>query len=134
MVALRISAHLKPRSFSEFAFVLEQEIHPSLKKIKGFRGHIVFVLLGASQAVAISLWNEKENDRARKEATSKVVPTLGKLAQGAPKIKACEFLDRARVNPDLLQLMAGLAAVNGQLQIFEVSRFVFQHFTMESLV
>lgn len=134
MVALQISAHLKPKSLSEFTFVLQQEIHPSLKKIKGFRGHIVLVLPEANEAVAISLWTEEANDRAKKEATSKVVPTLGRLVRGTPRIKVVDFLDRASENPELLQLMAGWVGEGRYLPILEVSGYVFQHFTMEAVV
>ena len=134
MVALQISAHLKPKSLSEFTFVLQQKIHPSLKKIKGFRGHIVLVLPDAKEAVAISLWDAEKNKSAEEDATSKMVPTIQKLILGAPKIKVCEFLDRASENPELLQSMAALMGEGGYLPILEVSKFVFHHFTMECLV
>lgn len=134
MVALRISAHLKPKSLSEFTFVLEQKIHPTLKKIKGFRGHIVLVLPDEKEAVAISLWDAEKNKSAEEDATSKVVPAIEKLIRGAPQIKVCEFLNRASENPELLQSMAGLVGEGGCLPILEVSRFVFHHFTMDTFV
>ena len=134
MVALSFAAHLKPKCLADFSFVLQQEIHPSLRKIKGFRGHIVLVLPNGKEAVAISLWNAEENEEAEEDATSKVVPSLERFIQGSPKIKVCDLLEEATDHLDLLQSLAGLVGESERLQILEVSRIVFQHFTIDTLV
>jgi hypothetical protein len=134
MVALSVSAHLKSESLAEFTFVLQQRIHPSLKKIKGFRGHIVLVLPDAREAVAISLWDEKVNESAEEDATSKVLPPLSQVIQNRPTIKVCDFLEKSSGDMELLQSLAAVVGEDAPLQILEVSRFVFQHFTMDTLV
>jgi hypothetical protein len=54
--------HLKPNTRAEFTQTIENEIVPLLKKQYGFRDEIVFVAPGSgTEAVAISLWDKKED-------------------------------------------------------------------------
>jgi hypothetical protein len=55
---------LKANSVAEFTQTLEKEIIPLLRKQKGFEDEIAFVVPGGTEAVAISLWDQKANAEA----------------------------------------------------------------------
>ena len=65
MFARHVSMHLKANSRAQFTQTIENEILPLLKKQHGFRDEIVFVApLAATEVVAISLWDKKEDAEA----------------------------------------------------------------------
>ena len=88
MVARSVSMHLKPNSVTEFTRTLEKEIIPLLRKQKGFQDEITFVTTGGSEAVGISLWEEKENAEAYNRGTYReVLKALAKVVEGTPGIQ-----------------------------------------------
>ena len=64
MFARSVSLHLKPNSAAEFTQTIDKEIIPLLRKQKGFQDEITFLVSGEKEAVAISLWDQKENAEA----------------------------------------------------------------------
>ena len=60
MFARSVSLHLKPNSAAEFTQTIDKEIIPLLRKQKGFQDEITFLVPGEKEAVAISLWDQKE--------------------------------------------------------------------------
>jgi hypothetical protein len=61
MFARSISIRLKPNTVAEFTQLIEKDALPVLRKQKGFQDEIRFVVPGGTEAVAISLWDQKEN-------------------------------------------------------------------------
>ena len=61
MFARHVSMRLKPNTLTEFTRTLENEVIPLLQKQRGFRDEIVLVVPGGTEAVGISLWDQKEN-------------------------------------------------------------------------
>ena len=91
MFSRNVSMRLKPNSVAEFTKTLENEIIPLLRKQKGFQDEITFVVPGGTEAVGVSLWDQKENAEAYdRGAYPQVLNALSKVIQGTPKLQAYE--------------------------------------------
>ena len=91
MYARNVSMRLKANSVTEFTQTLEREIIPLLRKQKGFQDEIAFVVPGGMEAVAISLWDQKENAEAyNRGAYPEVVKALAKVVEGTPQVQTSE--------------------------------------------
>jgi len=91
MFARNISVHLKPNSVAEFTRMIDQEIIPLLRKQKGFQDEITFVSSNGTEAVGISLWDQKENAEAYNRGTyPQVMKALEKVFDGTPHIQTYE--------------------------------------------
>jgi hypothetical protein len=91
MVARSISVHLKPNSVAEFTRLIEKEALPLLRKQKGFRDELTFVVPGGAEAVGISLWDQKANaDAYGRDAYPGVLKALAKVVEGTPQVRIYE--------------------------------------------
>jgi hypothetical protein len=91
MFARNVHLHLKPNSVAEFAQTVEKEILPLLRKEKGFQDEITLVAPGGTEAVAISLWDQKENAETYNRATyPQVLRALVKVVEGTPQVQTYE--------------------------------------------
>ena len=91
MFARHISLHLKPNGVGEFSRTMEKEIIPVLRKQRGFQGEITFIASEGGGAVAISLWDRKEDAEAYNRATyPEVLKALAKVLEGALRIQTYE--------------------------------------------
>src|SRR5258708_1910975 len=106
MFARSISIQLKPNSVAEFTRLIENEALPLLRKQKGFRDEMTFVVPGGAEAVGISLWDRKENaDAYGRDAYPGLLKALGKVAEGTPQIRTYEVC-----NSTFHKIAAGAAA------------------------
>ena len=91
MFARSVSIRLKPNSVAEFTRLIEDEALPLLRKQKGFKDEIMLVAPGGTDAVAISLWDQKENaDAYNRDAYPALLKTLGKVVEGTPQVHTYE--------------------------------------------
>ena len=91
MFARNVSIHLKPNSSAAFTKQIENETIPTLRKQKGFQGELTFLAPGGTGAVAISLWDKKENaDAYAKTGYPEVMKNLNKFVEGTPKVQTYE--------------------------------------------
>ena len=91
MFSRNVSMRLKPNSVAEFTKTLENEIIPLLRKQKGFQDEITFVVPGGTEAVGISLWDQKENAEAYDRGTyPQVLNALSKVIDGTPRVQGYE--------------------------------------------
>ncbi len=91
MFARQVSLRLKPNSVAEFTRTLENEVIPLLRKQKGFQDEITFVTSGGGEAVAISLWDQKENAEVyNREKYPEVLKDLAKVVEGTPQVQTFE--------------------------------------------
>jgi hypothetical protein len=94
MYARSLSIRLKPNSVAEFTQLIEKESLPVLRKQKGFQDEMTFVAPGGTEAIAISLWDTKENAEAySRDAYPGVLKTLGKVVEGTPQVRPYEVLN-----------------------------------------
>ncbi len=63
MFARSVTVHLKPNSVVKFNKTFEKDILPLLQKQKGFQDAISLVASDGSEAVGISLWDQKLDRR-----------------------------------------------------------------------
>jgi len=91
MFARNVSFRLKSNNAAEFTRTVENEILPLLRKQKGFQDEITFVVPGGTEAIGISLWDQKENAEAyNRESYPQVLTALAKVVEGTPKVQTCE--------------------------------------------
>jgi len=91
MFARSVSIHLKPNSSAAFTKQIENETIPTLRKREGFQGELNFLAPGGTEAVAISLWDKKENaDAYAKTGYPEVLKNLSKFVEGTPKVQTYE--------------------------------------------
>ena len=91
MFARTVSLHLKPNSVGEFTRMIEKEIIPLLRKQEGFQDEIMLIASRGSEAVGISLWDEKENGEAYEHKTYPgVMKALAHVVEGTPHVQTYE--------------------------------------------
>jgi hypothetical protein len=88
MFARSVAFHLKPGRAAEFTRLLDQDIIPVLRKQKGFQDEIALVAPGGADAVAISMWDLKENaETYDRSAYPAVLKTLTQVVEGTPRVQ-----------------------------------------------
>jgi len=91
MYARNVSLHLKANAAGEFTRTFEKDVLPLLRKQNGFKDEISFVAADRSEAVAISLWDGKENaDKYSRDIYPQVLTSLAKVVEGTPKVEGFE--------------------------------------------
>lgn len=91
MFARHVSMRLKPNSVAEFTRKLDQEIIPLLRKQKGFQDEITFVASNGTEAVGISLWDQKDNAEAYNRGSyAEVQKALAQVVEGTPQVQTYE--------------------------------------------
>jgi hypothetical protein len=91
MFARSVSIHLKPNSSAAFTKQMENETIPTLRRQAGFQGELTFVAPGGTEAVGISLWDNKENAEAYgRTGYPEVMKNLNKFVEGTPNVRTYE--------------------------------------------
>ena len=91
MFARSVSIRLKNNGVAEFTRLIEQDARPVLRQQKGFQDELTFVVPGGGEAVAISLWDEKQNaDSYGRNAYPELLKALGKVVEGTPQVRTFE--------------------------------------------
>ena len=91
MYARNVTLHLKANAAPEFTRTLETDVLPILRKQNGFKDEITFVAPTGTEAVAISLWDRKEDaDNYSRDIYPRVLTSLAKVVEGTPKVEAYE--------------------------------------------
>jgi heme-degrading monooxygenase HmoA len=91
MYARNVSISLKPNSAREFTQTFENDILPLLRKQNGFKDEITFVAPNGTEALAISLWEKRENAEAYgRDTYPAVLTSLSMVVEGTPKVETYE--------------------------------------------
>ena len=92
MFARIVTIRLKPNAKTEFTQTIEKKILPLLRKHKGFRDEIALVSADGTEAVGISIWDQKEQaDAYHSSAYPDVMRELAKVADGTPRLQTYEI-------------------------------------------
>lgn len=87
MYARNVSMHLKPKTAPEFTRMLEKDILPLLRKQQGFKDEITLLAADGAGAVAISLWDQKDNaDAYSRDTYPEVLKRLANVVDGTPQV------------------------------------------------
>ena len=91
MFARSVTIRLKANSSVEFNSTMEKDILPLLQKQKGFRDEISLVSSNGSEAVGISLWDQKEEAETYNRTTyPEVQKLLARVSEGTPQVQTYE--------------------------------------------
>jgi hypothetical protein len=91
MFAQHVSVVLKPNSVAEFTRTIKNQIIPLLRKQKGFKDEITFVVSDGTEALGITLWDQKENAAAYYRTTyPQVQEPLAGVVEAPPEVKTYE--------------------------------------------
>ena len=91
MFAWSVSLHLKPNRVEEFTRIIENEVIPMMRSLKGFQDKIVLVASGGLEAISLSIWDLKEDAEAYGRGTYlEVVKALAKVVEGTPRVETRE--------------------------------------------
>ncbi len=87
MFARSVSFHLKPGRSAEFTQLFDTQIVPMLRKQTGFKDEIAFLAPGGADAVAISMWDLKENaEKYARTGYAGVLTALTTVVEGTPQV------------------------------------------------
>lgn len=93
MYARHVSFNLKAIKQEELTQMFEKDILPLLQKQNGFTDEITFVSPNGKDAIAISLWESKENaDRYSRETYPQVLKSLARVVEGTPEVRGYEVV------------------------------------------
>jgi len=88
MFTRNVTMRLKPKSVEEFAKTIENEVLPVLRKQKGFKDELTFIVADGSEALGISLWDFKADADAYDRGTyPQVLKALSKVIEGTPQVR-----------------------------------------------
>ena len=91
MVARSVSLHLRPNRVEDFTRIMENEVIPMIRGLKGFQDKIVLVAAGGLEAIGLSFWDEKEDAEAYGRGKFRqVVKVLAKVVEGTPRVETRE--------------------------------------------
>ena len=91
MYGRNVTVRLKPNTAQEFTRTIENEILPLLRKQTGFQDELTMVVQGGTEAVGISLWDQKEHVETYERGTyPQVMKTLAKFVDGTPRVQTYE--------------------------------------------
>ncbi|HYX81255.1 MAG TPA: hypothetical protein VE714_02610 [Gemmatimonadales bacterium] len=91
MFARNVTLHLKANKANEFARTLETDVLPMLRKQPGFKDEITFLASDKDEAIAISLWERRENAEAySRETYPAVLEKLERVVEGTPQVESYE--------------------------------------------
>ena len=91
MIAREVTMNLKPDSQAKFTQKIEKVILPILRLQKGFQDEISLLVSGGRKAVAISLWDNKENaDIYSNVKYAEVLKDMTDVIDGTPHVETYE--------------------------------------------
>jgi hypothetical protein len=91
MFAREVTMHLKADSQSKFTQKLEKVIIPLLRLQQGFKDEIALIVSGGRKAVAISLWDNKENaETYNRMKYQEVLKDMADVIEGTPQVETYE--------------------------------------------
>jgi hypothetical protein len=91
MYARNVALHLKANTAPEFTRTFETDVLPMLRKQNGFKDEITFLAPDGADAVAISLWDRKENaDAYSRDTYPAVLKRLATVVEGTPQVQTYE--------------------------------------------
>ena len=91
MFAREVTMHLKADSESKFTESMEKAIIPLLRLQRGFKDEIALLVSGGRKAVAISLWDHKEDaETYNRVKYQEVLKDMADVIEGTPQLETYE--------------------------------------------
>lgn len=91
MIAREVTMSLKADSQTKFTQKLEKVIIPLLRLQKGFKDEIALIVSGGRKAIAISLWDNKEDAETYNSVKyPEVLRDMTDVIEGTPRVETFE--------------------------------------------
>ncbi len=91
MFARHVSMVLKPNCTAQFTRTTKNAIISLLRKQKGFKDEITFVVPDGTEAIGITLWDHKENAAGYYcTAYPQVLELLARVVEGTTEVKTLD--------------------------------------------
>jgi len=91
MFARTVTVRLKANAVGDFTRTLENEIIPILRKQRGFQDEMILVTPDGTEAVGISLWDNKQSAEAyHRDVYAEAQKLVSKSIDGTPQVKTYE--------------------------------------------
>jgi hypothetical protein len=91
MYSRHITLQIKKNWVPEFPQVIERDVLPLLRRQKGFLDELFLLTPDKTEAIAISLWENKEfAEIYNREYYPEIVKILNKYVEGVPVVKMFE--------------------------------------------
>ena len=90
MVARALVIKVKPGCCAELTRTFEQKVMPRFQKEKDFRGLLAFTVPDGTEALSLSLWEQKEQQGGFWTGVLGALMALVRVALGKPWVHVCE--------------------------------------------
>jgi hypothetical protein len=128
MFARAVVIKVQPGCEVELTRTFEQEVVPLFRKEKDFRGLLAFTVPDGTEALSLSLWDQKENSRGFMTRSFAALTALAKVALGKPSVQVCEVgnfplhpLGQGTDRGEGIEATADLKIYQSALQPFKVA-------------
>ena len=128
MVARAVVIKVQPGCEVELARTFEQEVIPRFQKEKDFCGLLAFSVPDGTEALSLSLWDQKTTSRGFLTTSLGTLTALARVALGKPLVHVCAVgnsplppLERVTDQGVGIEATADLRVYQSALQPFEVA-------------
>lgn len=90
MFARAVVIKVRPGCEVDLARTFEREVVPLFRKEKDFRGFLAFSLPDGTEALSLSLWDQKEASRGFFTRSFAALTALARVALGKSPVQVCE--------------------------------------------
>jgi hypothetical protein len=87
MFARAVSIKVKPDCEAELTRIFEQEVIPLFRRERDFRGLLAFIRPDGTEALSLSLWEQKESAGANCPANLSALTALARVIRGTPSVQ-----------------------------------------------
>ncbi len=128
MFARAVVIKVLPGCEVELTRTFEQQVIPRFRKEKDFRGLLAFSVPDGTEALSLSLWDQKETSRGFFTRSFGVLTALARVILGKPSVQVCEVgnsplhvLGQVTDQGEGIEATADLRVYQSALQPFKVA-------------
>jgi len=119
MFARAVVIKVQPGCEVELTRTFEQEVIPRLRKEKDFRGLLAFTVPDGSEALSLSLWDQKERRGGIWARCSGTLMALARVVLGIPSVQIYEVSDSTFHTMEQKIGQAGAVKATPDLKIYQ---------------
>jgi hypothetical protein len=124
MFTRAVFLNMKPGCHAALARILEREVFALLQKENDFRGLVAF--LGGTEALSLSLWDQRKSARADGGSAFTELTALSKVGLGPPSVEVFDISNSAFQAVEQMVGREKAVGATPKLKIFRVSDPIFQ--------
>jgi len=117
--ARAIVIRVQPGCAAELAWTLEQQVIPLFQKERDFRGLLAFTVPDGTEALSLSLWDQKERLKGFWMGTFAALVALTIVALGKSSVQVCEVWNSPRYARGQVQDQGTGMGVSTDLKIYQ---------------